>query len=66
MRKAMKMKKILVPTGCVMKLAEEFGVSRNSVNSALGYVTQSELAHNIREAATKKYGGVDTVVPRLL
>lgn len=65
MRKAIKMKKILVPNGCMTKLAEEFGVSRNSVNSALNYTTNSDLAHSIREAAMAKYNGVDTMVPRL-
>lgn len=52
-----KSKKIITEYGGIASLAKEFEVTRITVNSALNFVTRTELADQIRKAAKKKYGG---------
>lgn len=45
------MKKIKPPTGTLKNLAEEFKVTRTTVNQALAYYNNSEVAIAIRKRA---------------
>lgn len=52
------MKKIIVRKGVAQELAKMFEVSHRAVCYALTYVSQSERAEKIREAALQKGGQV--------
>lgn len=45
------MKKIKPPTGSIKILTEEFNVTRTTVNQALAYYNNSEIAISIRKKA---------------
>lgn len=50
--------KIVVERGGINKIAEEVGVNRRTVASALSGVTCTARAREIRELAVAKYGGM--------
>ena len=50
--------KIEVERGGIGKIAEEMGVNRRTVASALCGVSRTARAREIRELAVAKYGGV--------
>lgn len=52
-----KQKKIQLPYGMQTKMVKHFGVSPQTINAALTYVTDSELAATIRKEAIENYGG---------
>ena len=43
------------------KMAQHFGVSVQTINSALTYVTDSDIAAAIRKEAVENYGGKEIV-----
>ena len=47
---------ILYERGPIAKLAKAFNVSKVTIRSALQFVTDSDLANQIREEALKYYG----------
>ena len=49
-------RKIEVSPEVRKQLSAEFGISETSVYNALGYVTDSELANNVRERAIELGG----------
>lgn len=50
--------RILYEKGTVAKLAKRFGVSEQTVRSALRFATEGELPDLIRKVALNEYGGV--------
>lgn len=49
--------RILYEKGTVAKLAKRFGVSEQTVRSALRFATEGELPDLIRKVALNEYGG---------
>lgn len=66
MARALKLQKILVPTGCIGSLQRDYGVSKVMVYRALKYASNSDKAKAIRRDAVEKYGGVEAKVPTLV
>lgn len=56
-----KLRKIQLPYGMQTKMASHFGVSVQTINSALTYVTDSDMAAAIRKEAIENYGGKEIV-----
>ena len=56
-----KQKKIQLPYGMQRKMANHFGVSVQTINSALTFVTDSDIAVSIRKEAIENYGGKEIV-----
>ena len=56
-----KLRKIQLPYGMQTKMASHFGVSVQTINSALTNVTDSDIAAAIRNVALENYGGKDIV-----
>lgn len=48
---------IVVPHGCVAKIANHLKVSRTMVSYALNYRTNSKLSEKIRSVAIELYNG---------
>lgn len=59
MKSKRKAARILVPYGMVGRLATRFNVNRKTIQTALAYMTNSELANNIRKEAMKYYRGTE-------
>lgn len=59
MKQKKKVARIVVPHGMVGRLSARFGVNRKTIQSALTYVTRSELADSIRKEAMKYYKGTE-------
>lgn len=51
------MNKIVVRRGDTNKIAEQVGVSSQSVRAALRFATEGGKSEQIREVAIKEYGG---------
>ena len=49
---------ILVPHGGQAAIARRVGVGRDTVREALGGLTKSQLADDIRKLAVEEFGGV--------
>lgn len=58
--------RILYEKGTIRRLAERFGVSEQTVRSALRFATEGELPDLIRSTAIKEYGGVLTRKPIII
>lgn len=52
-------REILLPRGAQIGIARLLGVGRAAVREACGGLTQSELAHRIREVAVTEFGGLE-------
>lgn len=52
------MKRILLPYGEITRIAQITGVSRQTVSSALKFITKSERAERIRNLATVRGGEI--------
>ena len=60
---AFKKKIIVVPVGCVQKIAKANNCHKSLVYNALNYSSNSDKAQNIRKQALEFYGGIhDTKV----
>lgn len=56
---AFRKKIIVVPSGCVQKMAKAHGVTAAAVYNALNYNSNSELAQLLRKRALEEYGGIN-------
>lgn len=54
-----KRNEILIRRGAQKALAERFGVGRKTVREALGGITRSERADQIRAVALAEFGGAE-------
>ena len=59
MKPKKKAARIIVPYGMIDRLSKRFGCNRKTIQTALAYMTNSELANNIRKEAMKYYRGTE-------
>lgn len=62
----MKVKKIIVPHGCVGKLAADCGVSPNTVREALNFTGDTDAQRLIRKRAMDWYRGQVVTLEKML
>lgn len=61
-----KQRKILIPYGAKRNIAKRFEVSEKTVDNAINFYSESELAETIRNAAINEYGGRETTISKAI